>query len=138
MCEVLLRVVDKVSDDPYRDAKLTKRGDVITVQPDGWNWGAQELADPNWRILKLPNVPQATAEGFLGPEVDTDPANPSLVLQRRAFRFNVDSTAIPAGVLAWLNDATRAEPTRTINFTAAQFVAFKQAKARRQDPAVIG
>lgn len=31
-----------------------KAGEVITVQPDGWGWGSEELANANWRIISAP------------------------------------------------------------------------------------
>lgn len=138
MCEVLLRVADKIGADPYLDAKCLKRGDIVVVCADGWAWGADELVNPFWRILKLPNVTVAQAEGFLGREFDTDPAKPSRVLRRRAFGVDLASVTIPAGLKAWLLDDTRAAPTRTTNFTPAQFLALKQAKAPLLDPNVIG
>jgi hypothetical protein len=99
MCELLVRVIDKVNaDDPYLDAKCTKRGDVIVAAPDGWQWGSGERADPQYRILVLPKVPLAVGESFLGRELDTDPANPSRMLRRRAFRLDVD--ALPADTSA--------------------------------------
>lgn len=139
MCEVLLRVADKVNaTDPYADAKCLKRGDIVVVCVDDWPWGSDELAHPFWRVLKLPNISVQQVETFLGPEYDDDPANPSRVLRRRAFMVDLGSATIPAGLRAWLLDDTRAAPTRTANFTATQFLALKKGKTRLPDPNVIG
>lgn len=138
MCEVLLRVADKTNADPYKDAKCLKRGDVVVVCADGWAWGVDELALPFWRVLKLPNVTVVQAETFLGPEFDSDPANPSRVLRRRAVLLDMDNSTIPAGLKAWLLDDTRVAPTRIANFTPSQFLALKKSKTPLTDPAVIG
>lgn len=135
MCEVLLRVVDKVNEDPYLDAKLLKRGDVVVIVEDGHAWGREELANPDWRIVKLPNVTSSVASAFLGDEKDTDPTKPSRVLRRRAFRL--DWQTLPAAVLAWLADDTRAVPTRTVNISAAQLLALKVSKTPLADSAQL-
>lgn len=138
MCQVLLRVVDKTNlDDPYHDCKCLKRGDIVVVVGDAHVWGREELRDPAWRILRLPNITVEQAEAFLGPELDTDPANPSRVLQRRQFKLDVDNVQMPAGLKAWLLDFTRAQPTRSINWTWAQIEPYRARKAPRQDPNVF-
>lgn len=138
MSELLLRIRTKDQPDPYLACKLLERGDVVAICEDGWAWSAAEMSNPDWRILKLPNVPVATAEAFLGPEFDTDPSNPSRMLRRRAFMVDVDNATIPAGLKAWILDDTRAAPTRTINYTPAQFAALKKAKTPLADPNVLG
>ena len=54
MAEMLVRVVDKIGADVYKNAQCTKRGDVIVAQADGWGWGTQEQVNPHYRIVKLP------------------------------------------------------------------------------------
>jgi hypothetical protein len=136
MCEILVRVRSKSSDDPVLDCKLTKRGDVIVARPDGWAWGAQELANPDWRIIRLPAVPLDEAEAMLAPEPETDPQNPSRMLQRRAFRLDLDS--LPQPVRDWLADDSRQQPALAAGVTADQFRALKRRKPAVPDPAVIG
>jgi hypothetical protein len=93
MCEMLVRVIDKVHPDPYTDANhCTKRGDVIVIFEDGHEWGRSEIDDPQYTIVKVPKVPAALAEGFVAPEVDTDHQHPSRMLQARAFKFNLEAT----------------------------------------------
>jgi hypothetical protein len=122
MSELLVRVIDKVNaDDPYLDVQCTKRGDVIVAVPDGWEWGRAELADPQYRIVKLPLVPLAVGESFLGREFNTNPSAPSRMLQRRAFRLDVD--ALPA-------DAA--------TMTADELLAIKVRKPKRPDPNIVG
>ena len=140
MAEILLRVRDKVNPtDPYKNCKLTKRGDVIHVAPDGWPWGARELDQPFWRIVKFPGVNPQLLEDLLGPELDTDPQNPSRMLQRRAFKLDLDALTIPADIRAYLDDDTRKQPTLTITgVKATAFRALKTARPKLSDPAVIG
>lgn len=135
MAELLVRVVDKVNDDPYLDVQCTKRGDVIVVQPDGWVWGAEELKNPDWRIVQAPNISVSAATAFLGPELDTDPQRPSRVLQRRAFKL--DLSLLPAKWTAWLADDSRTQAKRLFSGTGAQVLALKVAKPALADPNVI-
>jgi len=66
MCEILLRVVDKVNlEDAVRNRQASKAGDVIAVQLDGWNWGTDELANPEWRIVKLPGLAESDFNDML-------------------------------------------------------------------------
>ena len=54
MSELLVRVHDKINEDFYLNCQCTKRGDVIVARPDGWPWGKEELANPDWRNRKPP------------------------------------------------------------------------------------
>lgn len=92
MAELLVRRVDKINtDSPYLDAQCTKRGFVIAVCPDGWPWGGDERGDSAWVILKVPDMSESEAGMFLAPERDDDPGQPSRVLQRRAFKLDLDA-----------------------------------------------
>lgn len=135
MCELLVRVTDKVGTDPYLDAKCLKRADVVVVVADGWNWRPEELTAPFWRILKLPACSVAAGEAFLGAEFDLDPQHPSRVLRRRAFML--DLTSWPNQILQWLADDTRAVPFRTSNISEATLLTLKLPKARLVDPNVL-
>lgn len=136
MAEILLRVVDKVGADVYKNCQCLKRGDVVVVQPDGWPWGREELTNPDWRIIKLPNVTVAEMQQFLSAEPITDPAAQSRTRLRRWYYVD---TALPTGQFRnYLNDATRASATFTSAFTFAQFDALRKQHTSVQDPAVIG
>lgn len=99
MAECLLRVVDKTSSDPVSNAGLTKRGHVICVQPDGWPWGTEELANPEWRIVLLPGPVEDWAH-LLVPEPITDPAKASPTRARRLWRLDLDSPAVTPEIAA--------------------------------------
>lgn len=134
MAELLVRVVDKTNADPYLDAKCLKRGDVVVVMPDGHGWGKQELINPDWRIVKLPGIPVSQATHFLGPELPEDPLNPSLMLQRRAFKLDVDALPDPKGQMA---DRKRRNPLHKVNLTVAELAALKVRKPSLPDPNVL-
>ncbi len=122
MCELLVRVNDKVNrDDFYLNCGCTKRGDVIVACPDGWNWGKQELINSDWTILKFPKIPVSVAESFLGPEVNIDSTQPSKTLQPRAVKINLDLLPQDVTVMA-----------------SADLLALKVIKAPIPDPAIIG
>lgn len=106
MCELLVRVVDKINhEDPYANAKCTKRGDVISICPDGWVWGVQEQLNPDWRIITIPGVSVDEVASLLAPEPETDPQNPSRMRQARLFKLDLD--AFDAPTRAWIADVRR-------------------------------
>lgn len=72
MCELLVRIVDKISDDPYNNAKLTKSGDVIVICDDGHEWGRAE-GPPMYRVIRVPGVEAATLGNFTGRGVPEGP-----------------------------------------------------------------
>lgn len=138
MVEMLIRVEDKRNlDDPEMDAKLTKRGDVIVVMPDGWNWGRAELSAPFWRIVRVP-LTMDEANAMLGEQKDTDPLNPSRVLRRRAFKYDLDAimAALPRGARDAFDDVERKTPI--IDAATGPFRASKIEHSRLPEPGVIG
>lgn len=138
MAELLLRVHDKVNtEDFYANCKCTKRGDVIVAMPDGWNWGAKELTLPFYRVLKIPALSVGEAETLIAPELEIDPVNPSLTLQRRAFGLDIDRPGLPAEMVAYLADDTRIAATFTVTLPLAQIRVLKTVKARIPDPAIL-
>lgn len=137
MCEMLVRVVDKINrDDPYLDAQCTKRGDVIVICEDGWAWSGAELKNPDWRVIKIPKVSVLEAQAFLQPEIDSDPKNPSKVLQRRAYKVDLEHAEL-APVKMVLDDAARKTETALVDLTFEQLQAVKVQKPRLQDPNVF-
>lgn len=88
--QLLVRVVDKTSNDSSKNYELTKRGDVIAAKPDGADWGMLELTNPEWRIISVPDMSEAQANALLVPE--TPPLNnPRQICRKRAFKVDVDS-----------------------------------------------
>lgn len=89
MAELLIRDIDKVNDDPYLDVRCTKRGDVITVQEDGWPWGRKEVGNPIWRIIKL-DAPLSECLQLLSQELPQS-TTPDRMTRVRAFYFDLDA-----------------------------------------------
>lgn len=119
MAELLVRTVDKVNEDFYLNCACTKRGDVIAVQDDGWPWGKEERANPEWTIIKVPGVPAEKFLSFLAPEPETNSKVPSRTRQRRAFKLDLDAD---------IKALAQADRIDTV----------KIAKPAIADPAVIG
>ena len=65
--ELLLRIVDSGPDIEH-----TKCGDVIVVQPDGWTWSPRELENPDWRIVKIPDLLGTEKEALLSNNLRID------------------------------------------------------------------
>lgn len=140
MCELLVRVKDKVSPDPYRDVKLTKRGDVIVVMPDGWAWSSEERTNPDWRIFKWPSESIANASALLSPELPIGqwPENaPDPMLQRRGFCLDVNFATLPQALKNYLADDSRAQAFFNVP-AQVTIAALKMKRAKRPDPNVIG
>lgn len=72
-----------------------KAGDVITVQPDGWQWGSGEVNHPDWAIVCAPILPThaSTLTMHGAPQV------PALNKQYpiRAHRLDVKALGLVAG-----------------------------------------
>lgn len=122
MCEMLVRVVDKTNSDPLLDAKCTKRGDVIVIQPDGWVWGSAELTNPHWRIVKIPGLTVSSCLGFLGPELNTDPNNPNYRLRKRLFKLNLEALPDPG---RQMQDVRRQNPIHKVVMSLADVLLLK-------------
>lgn len=89
MAQMLVRVVDRNSADPYKHAQLTKRGDVIAVVDDGHVWRPAELAGDQWVVVHVDAEPKDLTD-FVQEE-SPDPKNPTNLLKRRAIGFNLDA-----------------------------------------------
>lgn len=128
MAEILFIARDKVRADAEANASCYKRGDAITIHPDGWAWSARELTNPDWRILRLTRItdPEDIA-ALLRPEL-----GPDFSVRRRRSAF-LDPAKLPAGVLAWLSDDSRAVPIFETNIsreTVLTYIAAKEPRAQ--------
>lgn len=117
--ELLIRVADKISDDIYRNVKLTKRGHVIAVMPDGHDWGARELDNPDWRIIRITGIGAAEARALVAEE-------PGLEVNRmrqcRAFKLDLDDVRLPEDARAFIADDSRKIPVFTVSLSALRTV----------------
>lgn len=86
MAELLIRTIDKTADNVDQDRLLSKRGDVIVVEPDGHNWGAQELTSDFWMIIKVPGVEVEMFNDLLIPQISIT----GIQVRRRSRGINLD------------------------------------------------
>lgn len=90
MCEMYVRTEDRINKESvYVDAKCYKRGDVVTIQEDGWPWGNAEINNGTHTIVKVPGVPSSKMSALVVPEIGDPLLN--RVLQLRGFRFDIDT-----------------------------------------------
>lgn len=103
-------------------AGLPQRFDLITAQPDGWNWSTLELTNPWYRIIAWPALAwplPAQAAQLL----DSIPATFSgktrlSYLQYRAWLLDLSNTAvIPQALRTWWQDDTRVQPKFLTNMS---------------------
>lgn len=125
MCELLVMARSQVGDDIYRDAKLPKRGDVVTIQEDGWKWGKLEVSGDLFTIIQVPGVPVEKMAYLLGAELpgpdqpDAKQGDLTNTLKYRTNRLN----------LAALSKAA---------VTETDITAARETKPAIPDPRVIG
>ncbi len=62
MCEVIIRWTEKVPVGDPNYAYNFHPGDIIEIMPNGYGWAPSSLTNPNWRVIKLPNVPASLIE----------------------------------------------------------------------------
>lgn len=135
MAELLIRVRDKESHpDPYVDVQRSKRGDVIVACPDGWNWSHEERTNPDWRIVRIPGLPQDEVDALVAPESGDRRLNP--MLRRRAHSFDLDSADLPKAVRDAVADDKRSKAVVTVSAVIGRRM--RKRKPPAVDPAVIG
>lgn len=81
-----------VVNAPVLNAKRIQRGEIITVQEDGHQWGTVELARPDWIVIKVPDMPVHHGRGYCGPQPGDHNVNPAL--RARASAINLDHPII--------------------------------------------
>lgn len=112
MCELLLRVVDKINpNDAILDQQCSKAGDVIVLKDNGWPWSVIEQTNPDWRIVKFPEIDVSVFEDMLRPDVD---GNGSLI-RRKAKKLDIDSPWFSALINASQIIEVRVPTDRALN-----------------------
>lgn len=154
MAELLIFTTNTIGDDVYKNAKLPKRGDVITVQEDGWNWGIEELSDPRFLVLKVPKELAVTFKPLTSMEVPTelgtdaqmDATQVTNTLQYRGFHIDLDALQLTMPQIAALVISKPVDgavklvsvaPAPVEIPDAATLLAFKVQKLPIADPAII-
>jgi len=141
MAELLLFAWDHSTQSVPRPSRaalaaLPKLYDLITVQPDGWRWGVEELINPWFRALAWPGVALGHVQALLSPllpAVDID-MNPITYWQYRSFYLDLDKVPGSLPISAWFADASRATPR--LNLTDADPVMIAAVKSARMPIAI--
>lgn len=137
MADILFRIRDKVNaTDAEANELCFKRGDVIAICPTPWAWSTAELTNPDWRILRVPQVSPDNLSDLLIGMYDQLALVPTLTRKRKSFFNGVDS--FTGAARTWLNDDSRAQPIRTLDVTLAQILTFISQKPQRNRQQVIG
>lgn len=103
--DLVIAVADKTNADPNEDLKCIKRGHVINVEPDGHAWSAQELANPNYRIVSC-NLPDTVLNALTGRQQGNIEKGP---LRRRVQKIDLSKLSGPAAAIfsgKWNSRAT--------------------------------
>lgn len=116
--ELLMQHTNKVNPDAYRDPGCEKRGDVITIQREGWGWTQTELNNPDWRIIKL-NLPVNVILSLLAPE---EGEFAHRIARKR--KYDIDVSAIPVGVQNTIRDSLGT----VLDFSGVDIVAYVRQK----------
>lgn len=120
--ELLIRIKDKINlEDEDLNSMCLKAGDIVTMQPDGHNWGTKEKSNPDWRIISIPNMTNVEALEWLEPNYTVDEDGNKIFLPgiikaeglRRKYRFNFDAPGLDAEDLFFIADNTRT-PSRLV------------------------
>lgn len=121
MAEFLIKARDQV-DLPANQEKRDrgwKRGDIVEIHPDGWEWGKEERL-PKFVVVKIPGLPseQARTKYMESDYRDTGLLDPDgrpiqKLHARRKFRVLMDN--IPANIRnKLLRDGVVAVPWETV------------------------
>ena len=64
MAEILIKAVDAFVEDPEHDKGSYKKGDIVSIQPDGTKWAEGEKP-PAFIIVKVPGVAVSDLEIYM-------------------------------------------------------------------------
>jgi hypothetical protein len=131
--------VDTTHPDPYINCQHYKRGDVVQVLPDDHTFSETEKKHPRLCFIPVPKIDPADLQGFVVPEQNADSFNPSRVLQRRGYKFDLDHPDLPQDIKTIAADPTRSAETAVLSKPPVfDPLTFRVKKAPLADPAVIG
>jgi hypothetical protein len=96
MAELLIRAANNNTTHANAEIEFSgayKRGDIVVVKPDGWQWGSAEGL-PIFVKVKIPGLAVNTAESWIVRQVSG--ADPTITVKRRLWGVKVES--IPIGI----------------------------------------
>lgn len=97
MAELLIKVISAVNPDPIKDQRgCYKRGDIVDVRPDNFEWGKEEGL-PTFVKVKILGLAVSTVKQFMESEVGDGFVIPlETVVRRRKWNVLVDN--VPAQI----------------------------------------
>jgi len=114
VAELLIKAVDHTHPDPVVDRQgAYKRGMIVRVEEDGFQWGTKEGL-PKFVLVKITGLAAKKVRGLVSPQdeddigVSQDPAQP---FRRRRWRLLVDN--IPNAIKIKLRDEGEVTVTKT-------------------------
>ncbi len=123
MAELLIKAWSATHPDATKDRRgCYKRGDIVVVKPDGFEWGAAETL-PDFVLVKIPGVTVDKVQALTGMQTEDDAGTPltdengaPITYRRRRWRVLVDN--IPPAILNEL------KTTGEVTVTPAQIRAY--------------
>lgn len=90
----------QAKDSPHETG--AKKGDIIVVRPDGWEWGKEECL-PNYIVVKMPGVSVEEAKKYEEPlykvetvTIDGKSADQEAVAKKR--KYNIDALKVEQAI----------------------------------------
>lgn len=90
----------QAKDSPYETG--AKKGDIIVVRPDGWEWGKEEGL-PNYIVVKMPGVSVEEAKVYEQPlyktetvTIDSKSVEQEVVAKKR--KYNIDALKVEQAI----------------------------------------
>lgn len=111
MAEFLVKAIDATHKDPVKDVRgCYKRGDIVDVRPDGFEWGKEE-APPKFTIVKCPGMAVADVISYMQPHTQKTKTQDkkgnfieeTITLKRRQYSVDLDKHDGKALTLQKLN-----------------------------------
>lgn len=88
MAELLIMANSNSHSDPIKDIRgCYKKGDIVDVQPDGFQWGKEECP-PRFHVVKIKGLDFKEAKYLMEPQLDIDNIT---IICRRAHQLDLES-----------------------------------------------
>lgn len=119
MAELLIKAVNATHADAGKDQRGSyKRGDIVDVRPDGYEWGRLELLPPAqggvFVIVAIADVTVDQVRNFVQNRWGCQPDGPHVDANKQTLRrrkVQIDISSVPAGVRNTLNQTGRYQTT---------------------------
>jgi hypothetical protein len=100
--DFLIRAFDSTHPDPVKDARgCHKKGDIIDVQLNGFEWGSEELNTDLFYVVTVVGVPIddiSEAKKYMQPYVDQSDPDPKNWVTVRRHRYQVRVDDLPTNL----------------------------------------